>query len=293
MTKSPLEDLKDFLDDNLPDNLYHYTNLDGLQGILNNSEIWLSNMYFLNDKNEYELGLRIVIEELEVYKKGFSILKSTKHFVEALEKAIDFIKDKEPPYILSLTANNDLLSQWRGYTNNGVGVNIGFDKEFFRKNSFKVYKCLYDSKEQRKLISHIITESIFMFVGISHSQGIFEEDKEAELKDYENAILIAGNYFIDRTILACSLIKDNSFAEEDEWRALFINKNKDISFLNKGTFLKPFIKYSFDNLNEAISEIIIGPNPEKELCHLSIKLLLEKYNISTDKISISDIPYRN
>src|SRR5690606_17014349 len=181
MNKEPLEDLKDFIESDLPKNLFHYTNLNGLQGIISNSEIWLSNLYFLNDKSEYELGLKIVVEQLENYKSGFSVLRSTKYFVESLEKAIEFIKGKESPYVLSLTANNDLLSQWRGYTENGVGVNIGFGKDFFLNNSLNIFKCIYDKEKQIKFISHIVTESIFMFVGVAHSQGIFEEEKETDL----------------------------------------------------------------------------------------------------------------
>ena len=293
MDKSPFDDLKDFLDKNIPDNLYHYTELNGLQGILSNSEIWFSNMYFLNDKNEFELGLKFIIEQLESYKSGFSVLKSTKYFIDALEKAIEYIKEKELPYILSLTENNDLLSQWRGYTNNGIGVNIGFNKDFFQKNSLKVFKCIYDIEKQKKLVNHILTESIFMFVSVSHSQGIFEADKNIELKEFDNAVSIAGAYFIDRTILACSLIKDKSFIEEDEWRALYINKNKEINFLNKGNYYKPFVKCNFNNLDESITKITIGPNPQKELCYTSIRLLLKKHKINIDKIGFSEIPYRN
>jgi hypothetical protein len=293
MYKEPLEDLKDFIESDLPENLYHYTNLNGLQGILSNSEIWLSNLYFLNDKSEYELGLKIVVEQLENYKSGFSVLRSTKYFVESLEKAIEFIKEKESPYILSLTSNNDLLSQWRGYTENGVGVNIGFGKEFFQNNSLNIFKCIYDKEKQVKFISHIVTESIFMFVGVAHSQGIFEEEKETDLEDYNESVSIAGRYFIDRIILACSLIKDSNFKEEDEWRVLYFGNDKEVNFLNKGNYFKPYIKYDLKDLDESISEIFIGPNSEKELCFLSIELLLKKYSISSDKIKFSEIPYRN
>jgi hypothetical protein len=143
------EELNEFLEGKLPTELFHYTNLNGLIGILDNSEIWLSNMYFLNDKNEFELGLRFVIEQLEAYKDGFSVLRSTKYFIDALEKAIDFIKYKDSPYILSMTTNNDLLSQWRGYTNNGIGVNIGFNNIFFEENKLKVYKCIYKVEKQK------------------------------------------------------------------------------------------------------------------------------------------------
>jgi hypothetical protein len=287
------EELNEFLEGKLPNKLYHYTNLNGLIGIIENSEIWLSNMYFLNDKNEFELGLRFVIEQLEAYKGGFSVLKPTKYFIEALEKAIDFIKEKDSPYILSMTTNNDLLSQWRGYTNNGVGVNIGFSNNFFEENKLKVYKCIYEVEKQKEIVNHILTQSIFMFIGIADSQGIFKDSEKIELSKYDNAVSIAGKYFIDRTMFFCSLIKDKSFVEEDEWRLLLFDDKSEINFLNKGNYFKPYKKIKIDNLNDTINEVMMGPNSEKELCQLSLKMLFNKYNIELEKLQQSEIPYRN
>lgn len=287
------KELNEFLEGKIPNKLYHYTNLNGLIGILENSEIWLSNMYFLNDKNEFELGLRFVVEQLEAYKGGFSVLKPTKYFIEALEKAIDFIKEKDSPYILSMTTNNDLLSQWRGYTNNGVGVNIGFSNKFFEENKLKVYKCIYDDEKQKEIINHILTESIFMFIGIADSQGIFKDSEKIELSKYDKAVSVAGQYFIDRTMFFCSLIKDKSFIEEDEWRLLLFDEKSEINFLNKGNYFRPYKKIKIDNLNDSIDKVMIGPNSEKELCHLSLKMLFNKYKIEIEKLNQSKIPYRN
>ncbi|TDE07339.1 DUF2971 domain-containing protein [Flavobacterium sandaracinum] len=287
------KELNEFLEGKLPNKLYHYTNLNGLKGILENSEIWLSNMYFLNDKNEFELGLRFVVEQLEAYKGGFSVLKPTKYFIEALEKAIDFIKEKDSPYILSMTTNNDLLSQWRGYTNNGVGVNIGFSNRFFEENKLKVYKCIYEVEKQKEIINHILTQSIFMFIRVADSQGIFKDSEEIELSKYDKAVSAAGQYFIDRTMFFCSLIKDKSFVEEDEWRLLLFDEKSEINFLNKGNYFRPYQKIKIDNLNDSINEVMMGPNSEKELCHLSLKMLFNKYKIEIKKLNQSKIPYRN
>lgn len=287
------KELNEFLKSELPNELYHYTNLNGFSGIINSSELWLSNLYFLNDKNEYELGLKFVTEQLESYKDGFSVLKPTKYFIEALEKAIDFIKEKDAPYILSMTADNDLLSQWRGYTNNGVGVNIGFNEKFFKKNNLKVYKCIYNLEKQKEIVNHILTQSIFMFVGIATSQGIFTDSDNIDLSQYDRAVSEAGQYFIDRTIFFCSLIKDKSFEEENEWRLLHVDEESEINFINAGNYFKPFKKIKIEDLNESINEIMVGPSSEQELCGSSIKMLLKKNKIQIEKMKYSRIPYRN
>jgi hypothetical protein len=288
------EDISKFIGAPVPDILYHYTNLDGLLGIINNEELWFSDMYFLNDKSEYELGLNIVIEELEAKKEGFKILKSTRIFIDALEQAINFIKDRDSPYILSLTTNKDLLSQWRAYTDNGIGVNIGLSKDFFKEAKLQVYKCIYEPKIQREFIRFIIMDAIFMFVGAYSSMGL-DKRKEEELTedDLSEAISIAGRHFIDRTILACSLIKDISFIEEQEWRALFINRTEKIHFLSKKNFYKPFVKIKIENLDKSIKSVTAGPNPERELCHLSLQKLLKSKSLMRTYIDFSTIPYRN
>jgi hypothetical protein len=287
------KELNEFLKTELPNELYHYTNLNGFSGIINSSELWLSNLYFLNDKNEFELGLKFVIEQLESYKSGFSVLKPTKYFIEALEKAIDFIKEKDAPYILSMTANSDLLSQWRGYTNNGVGVNIGFNKKYFKENDLKVYKCIYNIEKQKEIINHILTQSIFMFIGIADSQGIFKDSDDIDLSQYDKAVTIAGQYFIDKTIFFCSLIKDKSFEEENEWRLLLVDEESEINFINVGNYFKPFKKIKIKDLNYSINQIMMGPNSEQELCGSSMKMLLKKHNIEIEKLKYSEIPYRN
>lgn len=192
-----------------------------------------------------------------------------------------------------MTTNNDLLSQWRVYTNNGVGVNIGFSNKFFENNKLKVYKCIYEIEKQKEIVNHILTQSIFMFIGIADSQGIFKVSEEIELNKYDNAVSIAGQYFIDRTMFFCSLIKDKSFIEEDEWRLLLFDEKSEINFLNKGNYFRPYKKIKIDNLNDIISEVMMGPNSEKELCSLSLKMLFNKYNIDIEKLSQSEIPYRN
>ncbi|MCA5005796.1 DUF2971 domain-containing protein [Sphingobacterium bovistauri] len=292
MSKKTL-DLSNYLNSDIPENLYHYTTIQGFQGIIESSEIWMSNLFYLNDKSEYKLGVELLKKHLNIYKNGFSVLKATKYFVEALESAIQYIESNESIFILSLTANSNLLSQWRGYTNNGIGINIGFKKDFFKKNQFNIYKCIYDVDAQDKMISHLVTESIFMFVGVCHTQGIFENQDKFELKEFDKAVTIVGNIFMDRAILACSLIKNSHFVEEDEWRVVYSNKELDINFLNRSLYLKPYVKFPIENIGSIISEINIGPNPEQILCEISIKAFLKKHIINNCKIICCDIPYRN
>jgi hypothetical protein len=65
-----------------------------------------------------------------------------------------------------LSEEGDLLSQWRGYADDGCGVAIGFESSFFsdltemtpdRAKGFDLLfvQVCYDPKEQRKLLDPI------------------------------------------------------------------------------------------------------------------------------------------
>jgi hypothetical protein len=292
--KNPLDEIHKFFHHEMPEILFHYTTLDGLYGILDKKEVWLSNMYFLNDKNEFELGLQLIRQEIEFQKIGLEIVDSVRHFLSAMEKAVNFIKDNDSPYILSLTKNSDLLSQWRAYTINGVGVNIGFSKDFFSDNSFNVFPCIYATEKQKDFVRQIVWDSILMFVAQADGLGLMGKNEgNIDPDSYDVPITIAGNFFMYYAVIACSLIKDSTFKEEEEWRLLFMNKANKIFFLSNKNYLKPYIKISIPNIKKAIKTLTIGPNPDMDLCQLSISKLLKSSNLSIIKTIKSNIPYRN
>src|SRR5262245_28776461 len=52
--------------------LYHYTDLAGLQGILQNDDLWLTHSRYLNDDEEITHGYGIVKSVIEEEQKGAS-----------------------------------------------------------------------------------------------------------------------------------------------------------------------------------------------------------------------------
>jgi hypothetical protein len=131
--------------------LYHYTSAAGLQGILENQELWATNIDFLNDTEE-RVGFldKRLPHLLEVAIDRAIERNSTLHssrFVEALssnpEVRSGFLRDIrtqirsqalsfDETYTISFChppvfdPNDGLLSQWRGYGKDG-GYAIVFD----------------------------------------------------------------------------------------------------------------------------------------------------------------------
>lgn len=51
-----------------PEELFHYSDFNGLIGIIKNKQIWMGDIFFLNDEKEYQLGLELLKKQLEIQK---------------------------------------------------------------------------------------------------------------------------------------------------------------------------------------------------------------------------------
>ena len=134
--------------------LYHYSGNVKCFSILGNRNIRLSDIRKSNDKAEMQIFYPTIFEavEEEYRKEPFDfeyennknaeavsiLLKSIKHVVDD-----SFEKGKLTSYVLCLSEEGDLLSQWRGYANDGKGCSIGFNMEKLQEfcdNSEGVFK---------------------------------------------------------------------------------------------------------------------------------------------------------
>jgi len=279
-----------FINQAKPTSLYHYTDLNALIGIVQNKELWMTNLWFLNDKNEYYEGLEIIKSELKNRKKKHSADKRVSIFLNTLDSAIELLQ-KQAVYVLSLTANNDILSQWRGYGNNGVNVEL----DLLSVAGVRLFPCIYSRTLQKEYVSHIFNRNIELFSTTKECEKFPKgwcTDKEEE--QYWDAINVAGNNFIRMCNVACALIKNKGFIEEAEWRMIkFATTTDKIFFLPKGTFIRPYIKLRLERIEKILKGIKIGQNPEVDLCKKSIEELLKSENINNSvQLTTSAIPYR-
>lgn len=130
--------------------LYHYTTLEALLAILQNSKV-LSNSegmylvlrathaYYLNDYREAKLLIDALIK-----------IGIPKHVIATCELLNGY------PYVFSLSEKNDDLNMWRGYANDAGGVSIGFDDSVFcslkkwnesSSDTYSFVKCEYVTGE--------------------------------------------------------------------------------------------------------------------------------------------------
>ncbi|EGR1231880.1 DUF2971 domain-containing protein, partial [Vibrio parahaemolyticus] len=151
------KDYLEYLHQDKPDALWHYTSFDAINNIVKGSgklSFWVSEINFLNDHQEYFHGFRVlkdVFTRFKVENQGNPLilqrlgsLEPFFQFTEAIGTNLSFAQDAGV-FVLSLTSQKDLLSQWRAYTPNGHGVSIGISPNFESELNTKslLYPVIY------------------------------------------------------------------------------------------------------------------------------------------------------
>ncbi|MCY8950017.1 DUF2971 domain-containing protein [Bacillus atrophaeus] len=278
----------------IPDRLYHYTSINGLEGILKSKQFWVTHFGFLNDQTElyytYDLCKKIIFEMSNRDSKTYElILKFLNPYLFEFDQQI---------YILSLTTNMDSNLLWSNYANND-GYNIALDYprllEEFRSNDegkkyeIRINKVVYDRDEQEKYLKKLIS-CIFRLVEYHQIT-----EKTEKLPENFESFIIVISIFIS---LFASFCKDSAFSQEEEVRVIFQKRhnfsiNTDFRISN-GSFI-PYIKMPFTTSGKIIKGITVGPKNKMDIAEKGMELFLKAQGydyIDDNAIVKSRIPYR-
>ncbi len=273
---------------NNPKILYHYTSVETLLKILDNSVdnkicFRATHAKFFNDPYEYKLAVLFLKQSIVKYEKENNIKNGqssifNKNSLERLGVA------SGDPFMLSLSENSDDLTMWRTYGADGKGITIGIDREMLdnysndKKNTNTILlPCQYD---KTKIINRLTKDWYFLYNKVKFMDG----GKKLSMKSL---------MFIFNLVAFSFSFKRNEYSLEKEWR---LCKNEfdetKVKYREKNGLVIPFIEHYFEK--EIIKKIIIGPCVNKKLTKESIEMLLKsrKYNLPQSSITISRVPYR-
>jgi hypothetical protein len=296
--------------DQCEDVIYHYTSSDGLMGILENSEIWLTNTAFVNDTTE----CKALNNEPRLFNNG-SI--TNKHVMYSWQNFQHHL-DGNDTYIASFSIGEEsLLEQLRSYGN----FRIGFDAKKLLRNPFNLYKCVYSKEEIAKWIS-----------------------EKSNLKEWEADLLddnLKRAAAFNLIYAASRKYKNKHFKNENEVRliahshhswGLFTNSpsmyenDPPIHYRNQPgyNFPVPYVKFTLaeksapsdtqkkpspENRMEMmrrklieerrlprkllpITEVLVGPMLHQKEAKLACEILLSDKGYANVKVENRDIPYR-
>lgn len=273
--------------------VYHYCKLDTFLKIIQNKTIRLSDVEKSNDYTERVFFENKVHEKLvEVIKQNWpeELVKKMLKIEELCRKEIN---TSNVLYAACFSEEKDMLSQWRGYADDGAGVSIGFSKEILSAVNDVEYgltfrKICYDEKKQEKFVR----DYVGVILQTMNKKNLFASFAEV----YENRIEEIG------------CMKSPGFVEEKEWR-LCKAMTPELRIDREGTFkdfgiskvheqcirnqIVTYIDLSFEKIfNSVIGEVVIGPKAKVSEVDIRRSLYMNGFTENKIKISKASVTYR-
>jgi len=281
-----------------PDVLYHYTNSQGLIGILKDKDIWASNVCFLNDSKELIHGRNKIADVLTGALKGRSKGPVFKFLNDCLER-LKAGEMEEDVYAACFCTEGDVLSQWRAYGSMGDGYSLGLCgrtlKTLHKRTGFRcrLRKVIYCPVEQSELVRQTVCNIC----------NLLEEACDSAGEQALDQLMGGARGIVDNLLkeyLYC--FKHPAFREEKEWRLVHICPakvyNRGLQFRSAKGKIIPYLSVPLtstdgDDDEEArvplvgvIYGAVLAPETtQKSLCHL-----LKFHNYENVRTIHSDVP---
>ncbi len=260
--------------------IYHYTDLNGLKGIIESGSLWATNFSFLNDSNELIHGMNCLENALQYLRGDFN--PKTLKFIE---QALTHFRMHRAAHVynLSFCLEPDLLSQWRGY-GSSQGVCLEFDDdelvaslELTQNQVFK-NKVIY-TKENSTVEAR---KEILAFFNAPEVQSAINQDVMYEL-----------NYAAKLAYSLPPFFKNDDFKEEQEFRIVILPDRpfECVNFRVSDNGLVPYlIIKAIDKL--PLKSIRIGPRNNRIMMMEGISFLLQSKGYNSTQISFTETPFR-
>ncbi len=261
------------------DEVAHYTRIGTLCHLLGAlpggssgawNSAWATPVQFLNDRQELDLGLRLLRDESMSYSTSAYRVKT---IIDSLLSTAGRLETDA--FQMSFSGDPDEIGQWRGYAANGMGCSLATTVSALQPVADLAGWVIYDEADQKSFAKAVVSAAM------------------AESKDaIAEQILIAGACFM----------KHPGFKPEAEFRVLFFPDRVNVQFRESGERLVPYFDYlKLRGTSIPLNKVVIGPgwqlaslNSTAQTKHhvpQGIRRLLDSYSLTTTAIEPSSIPY--
>lgn len=281
----------------MAERMYYYTSTDTMCKILQNGNMFATNLNYMNDAQEYINGLAEIRKLCldgdfvrSVYPENTDGI--TERMIKALEKEmteekLNEYRESNTRYSISFCKDGDLLSQWTTYAReSGVSIEMSFDKD--RDVCFKFCNAAPDAWKTPEIEYYARPREILYLtkgrgkgykktgLEVLHRmfpKGYQEGDTDSKLSETwkENSVYI----------------KQYDFYQEKEYRIAF-----DYMKLNDGVgwpridyrtdkhVIKPYLDVKCENGWPIIS-VMVGPGFNQQVVYRSVKFFLDHAQIQS------------
>lgn len=266
------------------DELTHYTDLSGFMGIVGKGTFWLSHAAYLNDPQELQYGIKAAASVIERFSKSEEPGEDSEERIELLKNMTTRLRAEFDvnAYVTCFCEEDDLLSQWRGYSAQ-QGISITFDAEplndAFSYKGAEIHKVQYGVLRSRTQIRRDFAEAFPDL--LDDFEYVFTERTDKRLVQELMAWVrkLAPRF------------KHSAFNGEKEWRLISHDPDLEIDHRVKGQLLLPYIKLKADG-PLPIKKVTIGPGVHDEAVARSVRFFLVQQGYDPEMVVSSRIPYR-
>lgn len=230
---------------------------------------------------------------------------------ERLRESLDFTERFFDGLGFCLSEEADLLSQWRGYADDGRGVSIGFDLAYLEELAeaasttaspgFAIHRVEYDSVRQEALIRPTYEElRSLIAAGAFRGKGLrnlLDVRTPEQIAAEDLAIGQANKSLILKLLELLPMLfalKVPAFREEAEWRLVSMLGGKrfeDCLFRSCRGKIVPYREFKLQSLSRpAIAEVVLGPKNETPA--IVVQSMLAQAGFPDTKVRRSTATYR-
>ncbi|MCD7833470.1 MAG: DUF2971 domain-containing protein [Lachnospiraceae bacterium] len=270
------------------DTLYHYTDFGALDGILSNAELRLNNVLNMNDASEMTFFMNSLCKAVAGRFREEGDVNRAKW----TEKLFSAEKDKEfvySAYAACFSCFRDDAAQWERYANHGRGVCIAFRYDLLKKMA----------------VEPLSLQTVFYRddVGEHELVGILYSLIRSHKAPWDTSPAIRAA--LNHAWAASAAYKHPSFSSEKEVRLVvspfeqgFFNVQPRYHISNERikkyypVNLQKLCQIADTRIDEAIAELIIGPESTQSVPILQDYLRDMGYEKLAEKVTHSACPLR-
>jgi hypothetical protein len=281
--------LEEILSRKPPTSLYHYSSWHSFLAIVENRNVFATEIHYMNDAREFYHAASIM-EHIIDQRFAANPEPLTAHLLQTLKNTVSASTDTHI-CVFCFSEKGDLLSQWRAYSSNG-GCAIGFHpnelQDRIKEQGFYLAPCVYEPTEQEQVMSELL----------DHVCAAFEVNVSSHTTDEDKFVEQHATEFAQQFVSLAPIIKHVGFHEEAEWRMISqpIAKSQ-LKFRSDKSMLKPYFEFRLvpkDNTSLRLSEIIVGPTPHRRLAVAAVNMLIHAQGVNCSQgVRPSLIPYES
>lgn len=232
----------------MPEFLHYYCANSTFLSLMEKSSIWLTALDHSNDRLEGAWARKQYKEIAERGSRGKSL---------KVETALSPYFSTSYAFGMCFSQREDLLSQWRGYADDGAGIAITFRTEALQrivsKNNYSILGLKLAEIKYGRLEDHGFVKKIW---------DVFGSDIDAVNLDGTGRATANIEVTAEKWETAAQFYeyKNAAFSEEEEWRLYCVHRlsnDLDFKFRNRGSSIVPHLELAFDA--DCVEYVTLGP----------------------------------